>query len=516
VLDLLKRFITPPQSPPLRVDFEWGEGFYAEEVSGYDKFRWMAQSGTLFFPPENTHRFIEVEIGSEFHDFSQTLQFVGRNTSENLALVWGKQLLSWPIAPGEDRITLRTNRIYPREYYPTDGRELSIRVRTPKLHSLPDRHASIQAMQQNLLLNQKEMTEGKTHLQSFAPFLGVDLTGVCNIKPACVYCPWDELKAAEGKFVHKPFNMDTLEEYGPFYSNAQTLVNCGIGEPLLTKNLEALLREFEVSGKQLDIATNGQLLNDKNIDLLVGKKMTISISLDAATAKTYSYLRNDKFDQIIPGVRKLVQKKGGIGAQPLIYLCFMPMKANLHELEKIVELCADLGVDGLSLRPLNQGLHLQTIRNGYEFDYEKEIPSFDELVDASRRVERACRERGVVLANQLDFGGKLLESSTETPTAPPPQISTPVIAQKAEKPSLGQEKLPLCTEPWRNFYILRRGVQPCCYGATLAPMGDYEEVWNSSLLQEVRSDLSKGKLHTYCKNAKSCPIVMKTTNVQIN
>src|SRR5204863_376413 len=67
--------------------------------------------------------------------------------------------------------------------------------------------------------------------------------------------------------------------------------------------------------------------------------------------------------------------------------------------------------------------------------------------------------------------GKSATPPTETPEARP---RAPVVQAPAEPalplPSLGSERLPACTEPWKSLYILRRGVMPCCYGgAPLAP-----------------------------------------------
>jgi len=75
---------------------------------------------------------------------------------------------------------------------------------------------------------------------------------------------------------------------------------------------------------------------------------------------------------------------------------------------------------------------------------------------------------------------------------------------------LGFSNLPLCREPWENFYILRRGIMPCCYGFPIDTFAaDCQEAWNSSKLQEIRSFLSKGKLSPYCMKCLSCPIVQR-------
>jgi hypothetical protein len=80
----------------------------------------------------------------------------------------------------------------------------------------------------------------------------------------------------------------------------------------------------------------------------------------------------------------------------------------------------------------------------------------------------------------------------------------------ADPDDLGFSNLPLCREPWENFYILRRGIMPCCYGSPIDVFtADYQEVWNSPKLQEIRSYLSKGKLSPFCLKRLSCPIVQR-------
>ncbi len=70
--------------------------------------------------------------------------------------------------------------------------------------------------------------------------------------------------------------------------------------------------------------------------------------------------------------------------------------------------------------------------------------------------------------------------------------------------------MPLCREPWENFYILRRGILPCCYGGSeIAPMAGYAEAWNSPAMQEIRSYLARGELSPYCLLSPGCPIVQR-------
>jgi len=81
---------------------------------------------------------------------------------------------------------------------------------------------------------------------------------------------------------------------------------------------------------------------------------------------------------------------------------------------------------------------------------------------------------------------------------------------KIDRDELGLREGPLCREPWESYYILRRGILPCCYGNPIvAPVERWWETWNSSKLQEIRSYLSRGELSPYCRESLGCPIVQR-------
>ncbi len=88
--------------------------------------------------------------------------------------------------------------------------------------------------------------------------------------------------------------------------------------------------------------------------------------------------------------------------------------------------------------------------------------------------------------------------------------SRDAVRAAADPEALSGDKAPLCREPWTSFYILRRGVMPCCYGWPVDEfITDYSRVWNSPKLQEIRGYLAKGKLSPYCLECPGCPIVQR-------
>ena len=519
------------------VPVSYSDGFYEEEHDGPDVFRWMSNRGCLTFDPRPMECFLELWVCSEFADLSQRLTFYAGGTLETVELLHGWAPVSIEVPRGVDRLVIEPNKLFPKAYYAADPRSLAVRTRKPLLHADPRRHMSIRRQWENAVLNTREMIAGKTILASTPPQLGLDLHGACNVKPPCVYCEWDSAKEQEGDNVDAPFTPETLTEYGDFFSNAARLQNCSIGEPFMMRTLDELLDVFGDEGKTLELSTNGQILTDRNVQKLIGRDIHLYISLDAATAETYARLRNDTFHKILLNIRRLMIAKGEHQDQPKVFLVFMPILANVQELDDFVRLCAELRVDGMVLRPLNRtvGDNLRWDRAGYRFEYDKELLPFDELVRVSGRAAELCRRLGVSLLDQLDFGGELKPmfedaysqgreevSTTSSMSATsgglphgPSVTESPTegageVARVEEKPPLGVESLPVCVEPWKSIFILRRGVLPCSYGGfPIADKDGYRQAWNSTLLQGIRDKLRRGTFHEYCLRSRACPIVRK-------
>jgi wyosine [tRNA(Phe)-imidazoG37] synthetase (radical SAM superfamily) len=548
--------IQPKPEPPLFVStsagVDFAAGFFGEEQDGPYKFRWTELHAILEFAPAAEPRFLECGLMSEFGDLSQVVTITAGSETRVCPLPHGWTPFSIPVPAGVGSAVLRVNKRFPGEYHVGDNRILAIRVRDVRLHADPERHRALALQHDNSTLNQQELLSGQTSLTSTPPSLGIDLHGVCNVKPPCVYCEWDFSKNLEGDRAEVPFTRETLKEWGEFFDNTSTLINCSIGEPFMMKNLNELLEIFGRTGKTVQMTTNGQILTDRNIQNLVGMPIDLYVSLDAATASTYAKLRNNTFDRLVANLKRLVIAKGGRGKMPYIHMVFMPMRCNLHELEDFVKLVAEVGADRLVLRPLNysEGVALDWERGGHRFVYQEELLPFDELVKASGRAARASKRLGVELADQMDFGGSMRDlfqedfdadaepasAPADTPpaapapaavvaaaepapapapapqtVAPAPLEPAPVPAMPAALPSIGREKAPACLEPWKSLYILRRGVLPCCYGgAPLAPMEDYRKVWNSPEVQAIRGELLQGRFHDYCLKSPACPIVRKS------
>lgn len=486
------------QSKEENFHIEYLNGFYSEEFDDFFKFRWMQKNGKLKLKNYNKNKFLQFNCFSNFRDLTQQLKI----TYKNNLLFEGKLLPQWQILTFELNIEkeeieleFETNKIFPSIYYPKDERTLSIRISNIFLHNDEKKFLSVKNSYENSIKNIEEMSGGKTILSSFPQNLGIDLYEKCNIKPPCVYCLWDENKIMEGLAEDIIINEETLISYGDFYAKSRKLINCSIGEPLLSPSFEKIVNLFERDEKILEISTNGNSFPEKILNIIKGKKLIIYVSLDASCEETYKKLRNDQFKKVYENLKKLkdIRKNGW----PKIYLVFMPMKVNLKDLEGFFALGKEIQADYIILRPLNyiKEKRKPIKRGGYKFIYHKEILSLKENIDIWDVALNLSEKYQMPVLNQLFFGRE--EKKVE-------DIKIPQEANLCSIP------YPICKEPWENYYILRRGICPCCYGyAPIGKIDQYKDCWNSKEIIEIREYLKDGKLSPYCLKSSSCPIVMR-------
>ena len=389
-----------------------GDGWHLEERDEGGPFRWMKREARvrLRSSVRGGRRFCSLPVFTAFRNLAQELTVTaGGEVLARLALPkgWHTYSLALPPDAGEDLdLALAVNRLTPASAHPGDPRELGVRVGWITLHDDEGRHRRETFVAENARRNQREMSDGVVEVRSFPQTLGIDLYGQCNIKPACVYCLWDPMKALEGNDVDAVVDDRTLQAYGGPFDAARLLVNCSFGEPLLHPRLDKVLDLAASTGKLLELSTNGQAFTPRTVGLLAGRRVHLYVSLDAATAATYARLRNDRWDEVLAGLLFLRDAREAGGGWPRLNMVFMPMPANVADLERYFQLCRLVEADSLVLRPL---LHLGQPdmvreRGGYRFDYGRELMPREALEPVFAACERHAAAYGVPVVSQFDFG----------------------------------------------------------------------------------------------------------------
>lgn len=248
----------------------------------------------------------------------------------------------------------------------------------------PDALGAIQA---NHALNTREILEGRTELSSRPLQINIELTGLCNIVPPCLFCT--------GKnFGHNypPLDVDYLDKYADFLSVCEKINEDSFGEPLMHPRLTDLAQEVTRRGQRFTFVSNGLLLNKRRADALVacGPGLGMHVSFNASTADTYFKLHGKSFERLLDNVIYYVsayQQAYG-GASPDLTLTFIVMKINRHEVSDFLALAASLGVKSL-LAPLHNRPSVPLADFGYNFVYEEEILPPAELQALLQSLESA-------------------------------------------------------------------------------------------------------------------------------
>ena len=315
----------------------------------------------------------------------------------------------------------------------------------------------------------------------FAPALPTELqlevTSRCNL--SCAAC-----LRARGPLAP---NADlTLDDFRQVSSGLPRLERVSFqlnGEPLLCPDLFAMIREAKDRGAQTVVNTNGVLLDNRGASgLLMSGIDEIRLSLHGACAATHDRMVGAPvFDPVVANLRRLVELRGSRSA-PWLSLWLIAMRDTIGELPMLVELGADIGVDGIYLQRL-----VTTGRGGATASQSLHARLDTRLLSVLRRAEAVASARGVALQ----------ASGRRSPAAS-------LERDDAQNPWLG------CWRPWRSATVTANlKVLPCCISSFRAPYAELElgdlrrqswpEIWNGEPLRRLRDGILSGDPIPACR-----------------
>ena len=344
--------------------------------------------------------------------------------------------------------------------------------------------------QANRALNVAEVRAGRTWLSSTPLQLNVELTGICNVNPPCVFC--------SGKNVgynYPPLDAAYLDHYADYLERCQTINEDSFGEPLSHPQLLEVARRFTSRGQRFSLVSNGLLLSREKAEALaaLGPNLGLHISFNAATAKTFHWLTGKSFELLVENVRMFVDiyhRRNG-GSAPDLILTFIVMRVNRHEVPAFLQLAAELGTRAL-LAPLHERPSKPLGRFGYDFVYEKEMLPFEELQTVGREAQQLAQSLDLIVNLQWDAGSdSAIRSFAE------PGVDIP------------------CLIPWRYLHLQQhsQNVYACPYHKR--PIGNLskqslDEIWNNDAARDLRSSLAVGRIPKFCWNhSASCPLIYR-------
>ncbi|HNT67311.1 MAG TPA: radical SAM protein [bacterium] len=157
------------------------------------------------------------------------------------------------------------------------------------------------------------------------------------------------------------------------------------GEPTLHPRFVEIADLLSEQGLWFDMETNGTLIDAKLARYLKEKTRLwfVSVSLDGANSQTHDEFRNKSgsFEAALQGIKNLVMA----GFKPQVIMS--PHHGNIHEVDELVDLAAELGASSVKFNPVaNSGRGAQMHKNGEALD-------FAEILALSRKISGRLQDR---------------------------------------------------------------------------------------------------------------------------
>jgi MoaA/NifB/PqqE/SkfB family radical SAM enzyme len=316
----------------------------------------------------------------------------------------------------------------------------------------------------------------------------------CNSK--CATCPltFSPQEAA------RQLSLDEFKSLVDQLPDLKRAVLQGIGEPLLNRDLAAMIAHLKRRGVYTVFNTNAALLTRRRqVELIESGLDELRVSLDSSSPETYLKVRGiPAFDRVVANLAEMVQTRRDLAsAAPRISIWMTALRENLPELPAIVDLAARIDVDEVYVQRLvfwGEGLatsdqSIFTRARAQAANNTETVDSFDPdaiLAEAERRAMRYG----------LAFRGA---------DARPPRSG--LLHHPVE-----QEPWRACSRPLRLAYITAQGTAlPCCIAPfTDAPfdsirLGNYlqdgvQAVWQGPAYQRFREQLYSSTPPASCRN----------------
>ena len=315
--------------------------------------------------------------------------------------------------------------------------------------------------------------------------LYLEVTNRCNL--LCTTCPrtYVELEPPAD------LSWDLFRSIVDQLPDLSRAVLHGVGEPMLVKNLPAMVRYLKDRGVYVLFNTNGTVLNDRNGRAMIDAGLDeLRVSLDASNRESYLAVRGvDYFDRILRNVRRFrAMQERERHAKPRVSAWLTGLKETIPELPAFVKLAAEIGVrevylqrlvffdkDTVGLARPDQALFEQM--NGTDAEHLRAAERMADSLGVTFSASGAASEPGMSLAQ-----------------------------------STGSNPWSLCGRPWTVMYFTANGrALPCCiapfaqHGYENYTLGDatqetLREIWNGARYQEFRTALQSGQPPQACGN----------------
>jgi radical SAM protein with 4Fe4S-binding SPASM domain len=263
------------------------------------------------------------------------------------------------------------------------------------------------------------------------------------------------------------------------------------GEPFLREDIADIL-EYGMKRGKCSIVTNGSLVKDSHIDMIVRNRLLLmAVSIDGMR-DTHDSIRNSPglFDKAVGTLVKIKAKKKELKTSfPLIDIKTVILKENLNQLTDILNLADSLSADFLTFSIP------RSMDNIYSAPYHTDVHEIcqtqpvypvledDDLTVLTKQIEEIRKYKGKVKIRTY-----------------PEKMLNEVNIEKFYRQELTPQNFKACFLPWSRMSISPHGdVFPCLsYLVGNVRDSSLAKLWNNDRFRAFRGVLDKKNLSGFC------------------
>ena len=221
----------------------------------------------------------------------------------------------------------------------------------PEIEAIPvdpvDRDSDEAVMSRAVSVLESATALGKAGRFMVVPeFFSISATDNCNLR--CTMCPGHSgmtgprLSLEEAESLFGVMRSNQVDFGRPAY------LDMTAGEPMLNTELHLIFRKFKetVPNAEISVISNATFPVKGRVAEAFALSDRVGLSVDGATKETYEMIRKgSRFENVVKNVKDIAAlKEGRRGA---VYMLFVVMDVNIHELPAMIRLAKELGIPEL-------------------------------------------------------------------------------------------------------------------------------------------------------------------------
>lgn len=246
----------------------------------------------------------------------------------------------------------------------------------------------------------------------------------------------------------------------------------GTGESLLSDMTERLIKAAAENDTEVTLITNGSLLTDQIMELLVSAGTQLVISLDGSNKEIYKAHRPvGNFDEVIKNIQRLTEIRNRVPSKSFSIVVNMVLtQLNRLDIPDMIELLSGLGVDFLFVSEVRECMPDLKVWRNLNLLSESLTPAFKSMI---LDCENLAKRKGIGFAFN--------------PNIKPNEV-----------------KKAVCEAPWKHIFVSSNGdVSVCC--ELLKPFGNLNkqhlvDILSGEELQKFRDNMLSGHYNQHCLN----------------